>query len=131
MQLVTSVSTLAATFAISGIRFAATRLVSEELGRGNSAGVRSAVRRCRVYAASFGTAAAMILFLGADAIGTTLVGNAGTVLPLRLLAFSMPLISTASVLGGYFTAVCRVAKTARCSWRSIYSTLLRLRPHFR
>ena len=39
-QLIMSVSALAATFSISGIRFATTRLVSEELGRGNAAGIK-------------------------------------------------------------------------------------------
>ncbi|MBR2832103.1 MAG: polysaccharide biosynthesis protein [Oscillospiraceae bacterium] len=112
MQLITSVSTLAATFAVSGIRFAATRLVAEELSRSGRGGVRSAVRRCLIYAACFGLAAAAILFFGARIIGERLVGNGETVLPLRILAFSMPLISTASVFSGYFTAVCRIVKTA-------------------
>ena len=42
-QLVLSVSFLCATVAISGIRFAATRLISEELGRENPGGVRGAM----------------------------------------------------------------------------------------
>ena len=45
-QLVLSVTNLLATFAISGIRFASTRLVSEELGLENPGGIRSAMRRC-------------------------------------------------------------------------------------
>ena len=45
-QLVLSVTNLCATFAISGIRFAATRLVSEELGLENTGGIRSAMGRC-------------------------------------------------------------------------------------
>ena len=38
-SLTASVGSLAATFAISGIRFATTRLVSEEMGKGRLAGV--------------------------------------------------------------------------------------------
>lgn len=45
-QLVLSVSVLFATFAISGIRFAATRLISEEMGLERGAGVTGAMRRC-------------------------------------------------------------------------------------
>ena len=112
LQLITSVSTLAATFAVSGIRFAATRLVSEELGRGCGQGVRAALGRCLVYAGAFGTAAAVILFFGAGTIGTELVGSGETVLSLRILAFSMPLLSAASVFSGYFTAVGRIARSA-------------------
>ena len=53
-QLVSSVTNLGATFAISGIRFASTRLVAEELGADNVCGIRSAMRRCMLYGAFFG-----------------------------------------------------------------------------
>ena len=52
-QLVLSVSVLFATFAISGIRFAATRLISEEMGLERGAGVTGAMRRCACYALFF------------------------------------------------------------------------------
>ena len=65
-QLTLSVSNLAATFAISGIRFATTRLVAEELGRENSGGIREAMRRCLAYAAFFGIAALLILYYLAE-----------------------------------------------------------------
>ena len=39
LTLVLSVGSMAATFAISGIRFTSTRLVAEEIGRGNPGGV--------------------------------------------------------------------------------------------
>ena len=55
-QLVCSVTALSATVAISGIRFACTRLVSEELGLENSAGIRGAMRRCTAYGLFFGAA---------------------------------------------------------------------------
>ena len=45
-QLVMSVELLATTFAISGIRFAATRLVAEEIGLGRGGGVGGGVSRC-------------------------------------------------------------------------------------
>ena len=111
-QLILSVSMLAACFAISGVRFATTRLVSEELGSGSRGGVKAAVRRCLVYALCFGTAAALALYLGADMIGTKWIGDKRTVLSLRLLSLSLPAFSMSSVLSGYFTAVTRVIKSA-------------------
>jgi stage V sporulation protein B len=111
-QLIMSVSMLAATFAISGIRFATTRLVSEELGKGNKDGVKAAVRRCMIYAGSFGTAAMLALFFGAEMIGTKWIGDSRTILSLRLLALSLPAFALSHVLSGYFTAVCRVIKSA-------------------
>lgn len=111
-QLIMSVSMLAATFAISGARFATVRLVSEEIGRGSDAGVKSAVHRCLIYALCFGTAAMLALFFGSDLIGSVWIGDDRTVLSLRLLALSLPAFAMSAVLSGYFTAVSRVIKSA-------------------
>ena len=109
-QLTISVTNLGATFAISGIRFATTRLVSEELGAGEPGGIRSAVRRCLAYAAVFGTAAAAILWSLAQPLGFLWVRDARTVLSLRIAALSMPCISLCAAMSGYFTASGRVWK---------------------
>ncbi len=106
--LVASVGSLAATFAISGIRFATTRLVSEEMGKGRLRGVGRVVRRCLAYGAVFGTLAAMLLMSGADLVSARFLGDTRTALALRVLALGMPFISAGAVLGGYFTGECRV-----------------------
>lgn len=111
-QLVMSVQFLCATFAISGIRFAATRLVSEEMGYKRSGGVRRVVRLCLAYSLCFGLAALVILWLCAEPIGFLWIGDARTVLSLRLVALSMPFISLSSVFSGYFTSSGRIWKTA-------------------
>ncbi|UOO38645.1 polysaccharide biosynthesis C-terminal domain-containing protein [Oscillospiraceae bacterium CM] len=111
-QLIMSVSMLAATFAISGVRFATTRLVAEELGLSRNGGVKAAVFRSLLYALTFGLAAFAALFFGADTIGRTWIGDERTVLSLRLLALSLPAFSLSAVLSGYFTAVSRVIKSA-------------------
>jgi len=111
-QLIMSVSALAATFAISGIRFAATRLISMELGAGRGKGVYAAMRRCLIYALCFGTAGGTLLYFGAPLIGYTWIGDARTVLSLRILSLSLPAFALSGVLSGYFTAVCRVIKSA-------------------
>lgn len=109
-QLVVSVSFLCTTFAISGVRFAATRLVSEEIGREREQGISGAMRRCFVYSALFGTAAFFVLHGGAEMIGFLWIGDARTVLSLRILAFGLPCLSLSSVLSGYFTACGRIWK---------------------
>lgn len=111
-SLVMSVSTLAVTLAISGIRFASTRMISEEIGLGRSGGVGNAVSRCLGYSLFFGTLACAALFIAAEPIGFLWIGDARTVLSLRILAFSMPFISMSSVFAGYFTATGRVFKNA-------------------
>lgn len=111
-QLVMSVSMLCTTFAVSGIRFAATRLISEEIGLGRDGGIGRAMRRCIAYSAFFGVSAMCILWLCAEPIGFLWIGDARTVLPLKLLSFSLPFISLSSVMSGYFTASGRVYKSA-------------------
>lgn len=109
-QLVLSVTNLCASFAISGIRFAATRLVAEEIGGDNSGGIGSVMGRCISYGALFGCAAAAILWLLAEPIGFLWIGDARTVLSLRISAFGMPCISLCAAISGYFTACGRVWK---------------------
>jgi stage V sporulation protein B len=109
-SLIMSVSALAATVALSGIRFTATRLVAMELGRDSPEGARAAIRRCLLYALACGAVAASALWFGADIIGARWIGDARTVMPLRVLAFSLPAFSLTAVLSGYFTAVGRVIK---------------------
>ncbi|MDR2421380.1 MAG: polysaccharide biosynthesis C-terminal domain-containing protein [Oscillospiraceae bacterium] len=114
-QLIMSVSMLAATFAISGIRFAATRLVSMELGAGNESGARAAVKRCLAYAFCFGTAASLFLWFGAPVVGGVWIGDGRTVLSLRVLSLSLTPYALSAVFAGYFTAVRRVVKSAAVS----------------
>lgn len=109
-QLTLSVTGLCATFAISGIRFAATRLVAEELGRKNTDAVGAALGCCLRYAALFGSAAAAVLWLLAEPLGVSWIGDGRTVLSLRIAAFSMPCIALCSAFSGYFTACGRVWK---------------------
>ncbi len=109
-QLVMSVELLASTFAISGIRFAVTRLVSEELGLGRSGGVHGAMVRSVLYALFFGSAAMLLLTRFAEPIGFLCIGDARTVLSLRILSFGLPCLALSSVLSGYFTACGRIWK---------------------
>ena len=111
-QLVSSVQALAATFAIAGVRFAATRLVSEELGCGRPGGVGRVMRLCLGYGLCFGLAALALLLRFAEPIGFLWIGDARTVLSLRLLSYSLPCVSLAAAFSGYFTAVGRVWKSA-------------------
>ena len=111
-QLIVSVQMLTLTLAISGIRFATTRLVSEEMGLQNPGNVPKVMRRCIIHALTFGSLAGTVLFFGADWIGSVWIGDPRTILSLRLLSLSLPLVSLSASLSGYFTAVQRVIKSA-------------------
>lgn len=110
--LVLSVNMFAATVAISGSRFATTRLISEEIGKRKENSVRKAVKVCLIYALFFGLFASAALYFSADFIGTKLIKDGRTVLSLHLLAISLPFLSAGAVLGGYFTGVSRVSRSA-------------------
>ena len=110
-QLVMSVASLAATVAISGIRYTSTRLVSEELGLGERRGAAQALTVCAFYGLFFGLAAGLVLMLLAEPLGFLWLGDARTVRPLMLLALEMPLTGLDSMMHGYFTAVGRVWKS--------------------
>lgn len=109
-QLVLSVSMLCTTFAVSGIRFATTRLISEELGSGRHGTIKSAMLRCFAYSIFFGFAAFAILFFASEPVGFLWIGDARCVKSLRIMAYAMPFISLSSVISGYFTACGRVWK---------------------
>lgn len=113
--LIVSTQLLALTVSVSGIRFATTRIVSEELGRGNPRSVPQVMRRCMMHALLFGTLASALLFFGADWIGRAWIGDSRTVLALRILALSLPFVATFASLNGYFIAVSRVIKSAGVS----------------
>ena len=87
-QLVVSVSFLCTTFAISGVRFAATRLVSEEIGHEREQGISGAMRRCFVYSARVRDRGIFRLARsGAEMIGFLWIGDARTVRSLRIMAY--------------------------------------------
>lgn len=110
-QLITSIYFLAIIFSTSGIKFATTRLVAEEMGTGKPAGAIKAVRNCLAYGATFSVATMVIITLNADYIGTSWLNDQRTILSLRIFAFSLPFISLSSVLNGHFIAVRKVIKT--------------------
>ncbi|MBR5490279.1 MAG: hypothetical protein IKV79_03290 [Oscillospiraceae bacterium] len=107
-QLIGTVNMLCATFAISGVRFSSTRLVSEELGLGRQGGAARAVEISLCYASVFGAAAFALMFFGAERIGFLWIGDGRTVLSLRTLSISMPMLALSSVFSGYFIASGRI-----------------------
>ncbi|MCL2567895.1 MAG: oligosaccharide flippase family protein [Oscillospiraceae bacterium] len=111
-QLVISAQMLALTFAVSGIRFATTRLVSEELGLERPGNVPKVMRRCIAHALGFGMLASTFLFFGAEWIGTVWIGDSRTILSLRILSISLPFLASSAAMSGYFVAVSRVVKSA-------------------
>lgn len=111
-SLLSSIYGFAVTLATSGVGLATTRLVSEALGRNDPTLARASLRRALLYSLAFGGLANLLLFSLASPIGTYLLGDERTVLPLKILSFSLVPISVTSALNGYFTAIRKVYKNA-------------------
>ncbi len=109
-SLVTNVWGFALTLATSGINLAATRCVAE--AGDNQSEIQSAMRKCIIYAFSFGTGAAILLFALSMPIALLWLDDARAINPLRIMSVSLPAISVSSALSGYFSAVRRVWKSA-------------------
>ncbi len=119
---------LALTLGCAGINLGTTRMVADVMGqfcppepisRPDTAAdaacrlaIRAVLRRCLTYSAFCGTGAGILLFLGAPLIGAHWLGDARTILSLRVLALTLPPVAVSSALGGYFTAVRRIGKNA-------------------
>lgn len=104
LQLVMSVQAFAVTVASSGIRYSATRLLSEQFGLRGPGHARPVMKRCFAYALFCSMIAGAALFLFADVIGPA-AGDERISPALRLLAPGLPFLSLTSVFGGYFSAV--------------------------
>ncbi len=111
-SLLSGVYSFAVTLACSGIHLGTTRTVADALGRGDAALARKYATRALLLSLLFGSVSCLLLFFGAPIAGTRWLGDARSVLPLRILALSLPGVAICSCLNGYFTAVRRVWKNA-------------------
>lgn len=118
--LIMSVYGFAVTLASSGVSLAATRMCAEADSESEK---RSALRRCALYAAVCGTLSCSLLLILGKFIGESLLGDARCVIPLRLLALSMPFIALSNVIHGYFSAERKVSRSAAVS---VFEQLFRI-----
>lgn len=111
-QLISSVYFLASTLAVSGIGVAVSRLTAESVGKSGQTSTSNVVRRSAAFGLLFGLLAGGILFIAADFIGTTLLGDARTILSLKALSPGLPFMAVTTALRGYFYGRRKVIKPA-------------------
>lgn len=110
-QLIMSVYIMAITFSSAGVRIAITRLVAEQVGKGNKKAIRSIVNKGCIYSLFFSILTSMILFYGAEYIGMTLLKDERAIISLKILSYSLPFIGISSCLSGYFYGAREVVKS--------------------
>ena len=120
---------LAMTLGSAGVNLGTTRLVADVMGAFCPPGegeaitdtyegepcrraIRGALRRCLIYSLVCSMGAGVLLFTFAPVLGRVWLNDPRTIPSLRVLALTLPPIAVSSCLGGYFTAVRRVAKSA-------------------
>lgn len=110
-QLIISVYLFSITIANSGIHLATTRIISEQEAIGMNSNVKSAMKKCLKYSFTTGFIACFLLFTFSPVITSTFLHNKISDIPLKVLAISLPFLSTSSCINGYFTALRKVKKT--------------------
>ena len=98
-----SVGAVFATVAISGVRFSVTRLASEHMS--DSGGHPRLLMRCAfLYALCFGLFSGVVMNLSSQMLSEHWLMNASASSALRIMSYSMPLISVGATIQGYYTA---------------------------
>lgn len=109
-QLVYTLYIPACTVAASGINLAAVRLISANEAN-NECNEKNIMKCCFGYSLFFGIIALLLLFTLAEPSAKHLLKNESITSCLRILAFGLPFLSTASAINGYFTAKRKIIKT--------------------
>lgn len=114
---------LASAFASTGINTAVTRLVSEELAKGNPKGVSFILSRCIAVTLFIAAVSVFAICFGADFIANTIVDDPRAAPSLKTLTLSLPFMGISSCFKGYFIAR---KKTAPASSSQIFEQLVRI-----
>jgi len=112
--LTNSVYRLGITFASSGIGFAATRIIAEELEKKNPREARRAAERCIIYSFVIGFITSAFFFTCPGFLGSVFLGDERCVPSIRIMAISLPFLVMSSVINAYFTGVRNLTKPAVC-----------------
>ncbi|HBR31317.1 MAG TPA: hypothetical protein DD733_04475, partial [Clostridiales bacterium] len=113
-QLIMSVYSLFATFATAGFTVAVSRLVAERCERNPSDAARI-FRVSLVVSGLISVLATVLMYSFSEKIAGAFLQDVRTVMPLQILALSMPFMAFSSCLKGYFIAKRQVIKTATAS----------------
>ena len=104
-KLIGTVSSLAITFAISGVSTGVTRIVSEEVSKKNYSNIKTIVFKSGVICGGLSIVASTILFVFSENIALLFLKDERVIMSLKIVAISIPFIAISSCIKGYFFAV--------------------------
>ncbi len=108
LQLVLSVSMLAMTVGMAGIRTSTMYLTAEEIGRKRLQGIGPVLSACFLYSFLFSTAISLLVFQIAPFLAESWIGDSRTTAALRVFSAFLPVCCLCGVMTGYFTAAGRI-----------------------
>lgn len=108
LQLTLSVSTLALTAGMAGIRTSAMYLTAGEIGSGRKDRLRKVISMCFSYSLFFSTLVALGVWFFAPRLAEGWIRDGRTIPALRIFAAFLPVVCLVGVMTGYFTAAGRV-----------------------
>lgn len=112
LQLVLSVSGLAMTAGIAGIRTTTMYLTAEELGKKRKSNIPWVLSGSFLYSILISTSIAAALYHFAPTLAMHWIGNVASTNAIRLYAAFLPVSCLCGVMTGYFTAANRIATLA-------------------
>ena len=112
LQLVLSLSGMAMTAGIAGIRTASMYLTAEELGKKRPGNTQWVLSGSFLYSVVCSGTVSILLYLGAPFLAGNWIGDMRTVGALRLTALFLPVSCLCGVMTGYFTAANRIGTLA-------------------
>ena len=112
LQLVMSVSGLALTAGIAGVRTTAMYLCAEDLGRKQHGNIPRVLTGCFTYCFLTGGAVCLALYFSAPFIARNWIGSLDALPALRTFTAFLPLTCLCGVMTGYFTAANRIGTLA-------------------
>ena len=120
--IISSIYIFTITFANSGISLATTRIIGDEIDKGNLSKCNLAIKKCILYSLFFGLLACSFLIVFGKFISATLLHGKLSKNPIYLMAISLPFVSITSAFYGYFSGIRKAYKT---SFTQIISTIIK------
>ncbi len=111
-QLITTIYFFSATFSTSGISLAVTRLVTDSIAKKEFKAVKFSLIRCLYIGIILSSIIGFILFKFSTFLSISILHDERAILPLKILAPSLPFMAISACFRGYFFAVRQVIKTA-------------------
>ncbi len=110
-QLIMSIYIMGTTIAISGIRVTTTRLIAEELGRSNTENIKTIMKKSLIYGLIFSLSIFAVIYNFAEFIGNNWIEDSRAIIPIKILACSLPFVSISACFHGYFYGMRKVVKS--------------------